>query len=74
MFLCPGIDGSKLVNTHPQLNYHSHSIPRTKWSNARPPELRHREMLTTTDADSRDSGIVFPISVDMTNVQTPALF
>ena len=31
-------------------------------------------MLTTTDADSRDSGIVFPISVDMTNVQTPALF
>ena len=50
------------------------TIPRTKWSNARPPELRHREMLTTTDADSRDSGIVFPISVDMTNVQTPALF
>ena len=50
------------------------TIPRTKWSNARPPELRHREMLTTTDADRRDSEIVFPISVDMTNVQTPALF
>ena len=69
MFLCPDIDGSnKLVNTDSKLK----APTVLKWSNARLPELRYREM--QTDADRRDSGIVFPISVDMTNVQTPALF
>ena len=79
MFLCPGIDGSKLVNTHPQLKV------RLQFSLHSPFHEQNGQMHVhlncgiercwqQPDADSRDSGIVFPISVDMTNVQTPALF